>query len=527
MKIVSIFMYAVLLLAVLLGVAMFLLPGSGLIGGSQIKIVQSGSMEPAIHTGSIVFLAPKSSYGVGDVITFESSGNDVPTTHRIMEVKVDDNGATWFLTKGDANENLDVAPVAVEDVLGVVRFTVPYLGFLFDFARTKLGFALLIGVPALLIVIDEIDKIYRELRSYRRRKSIEEEPLKNNSKSSHAPRTITIPARMVATKEVPIMMPIERVTPRSLRLVDMRRAPLPVRYQIPVVRATAERPAVPFTISLRVMGQRVVAPVFVAVLVGVAALLSFSENTISYFNDTEWSRDNSLSAVAVGFLIEPDTHIIEAGDRELGTPEGVVETTVSMEAGSIPLQYDLTVSYATGTIALCNAVVASTNDLGAPYEGSLFGVAATGVVLPEMWSLAVDVGDGEYTPGDVCVVDLHYGGWNSSQTTAIAYGDMEVVQLTIMAPALTEARLTGFVETVSAPEVITEEEASQDEGSADEEVQSENEVTETSVTELAEPALEEVSGDEESDFEPEVEEGESEQALPEPADAPVENVPAL
>ncbi len=36
----------------------------------QAYIVSSGSMEPAIKTGSVVVVSPKSSYQVGDVVTF-------------------------------------------------------------------------------------------------------------------------------------------------------------------------------------------------------------------------------------------------------------------------------------------------------------------------------------------------------------------------------------------------------------------------------------------------------------------------
>src|SRR3989338_8215020 len=64
--------------------SLFFAPLLPIKGNIEIKIVKSGSMEPAIKTGSIVVIKPASLYGVGDVITFgEDSRTTYPTTHRI------------------------------------------------------------------------------------------------------------------------------------------------------------------------------------------------------------------------------------------------------------------------------------------------------------------------------------------------------------------------------------------------------------------------------------------------------------
>src|SRR3989344_8480556 len=57
----------------------------------QIKIVQSGSMEPDIKTGSVVIIKPSSNYAVGDVVTFgKDTKTDIPTTHRIVSSRAQD-----------------------------------------------------------------------------------------------------------------------------------------------------------------------------------------------------------------------------------------------------------------------------------------------------------------------------------------------------------------------------------------------------------------------------------------------------
>ena len=51
-------------------------------------------------------------------------------------------------------------------------FTVPYLGYVLDFAKRPIGFVLLVGVPALIIIFDEIGKIIREIKLMRRKKQL-------------------------------------------------------------------------------------------------------------------------------------------------------------------------------------------------------------------------------------------------------------------------------------------------------------------------------------------------------------------
>ena len=155
---------AVVVIAMLLLATLLPLPGD-----FKVKIVQSGSMEPAIKTGSIVIDKAEAAYNVGDVVTFGADTKTrVPTTHRI--VAIGDGPNPVYTTKGDANDAPDEVNTHLADIHGRVVFTLPYAGYVLDFARKPLGFALLVGLPAALIILDELAKIIREVGVLRRRK---------------------------------------------------------------------------------------------------------------------------------------------------------------------------------------------------------------------------------------------------------------------------------------------------------------------------------------------------------------------
>lgn len=122
-------------------------------------IVRSGSMEPKIPTGSVVYTRPISDYSKlssGDVITFEDENFLV--THRIQEVN-QENGEYFFITKGDANDEIDLEPVSQDRIEGKVYLSIPYFGYLVNFLNSIPGIILLVLIPAILIIWSEIEKI--------------------------------------------------------------------------------------------------------------------------------------------------------------------------------------------------------------------------------------------------------------------------------------------------------------------------------------------------------------------------------
>ena len=135
------------------------------IGGLHLFVVMSGSMEPAIHTGSVVVVKLASSYAVGDVITFGPiTPTQLPTTHRIVAERAQE-GVMIFKTKGDANNSADPTETPETQIIGKVYFSAPYVGYAVEEAKRPIGFALIIIVPIAVIILDELRKIWKEIRN--------------------------------------------------------------------------------------------------------------------------------------------------------------------------------------------------------------------------------------------------------------------------------------------------------------------------------------------------------------------------
>jgi signal peptidase len=160
------FITAIALIAILLLISVFPITGN-----FKVLTVLSGSMEPAIHTGSIVVVKPASEYKVGDVITFgKISKTQTPTTHRINEIKTSPTGQT-FVTKGDANNAADLREVRPTEIIGKEILTIPYVGYAINTAKKPWGFALIIIIPALLVIFDEAKKIKDEVKRMKDKKT--------------------------------------------------------------------------------------------------------------------------------------------------------------------------------------------------------------------------------------------------------------------------------------------------------------------------------------------------------------------
>lgn len=156
---------AVIALLIVLG-AIVVLSAFGIPADLRMLVVQSGSMEPKIRAGSMVFVTPRDEYRENDVITFTNpvDKTSTPITHRIIDIEEED-GITSYITKGDANESPDANPVEENEIIGSVRFTIPFLGYPVAFAKTPMGFILLIVIPATLIIQNEARTAIRETKN--------------------------------------------------------------------------------------------------------------------------------------------------------------------------------------------------------------------------------------------------------------------------------------------------------------------------------------------------------------------------
>lgn len=112
--------------------------------------VDSGSMSPAIATGSIVVdlpTTPSTVFRIGDVITFHPTPG-YTVTHRIAAIAQD-----GIATKGDANASRDVGSIQPDMIVGRVVLAVPYAGYMAVFFQHPEGvLALLVLLFALVAV---------------------------------------------------------------------------------------------------------------------------------------------------------------------------------------------------------------------------------------------------------------------------------------------------------------------------------------------------------------------------------------
>jgi signal peptidase I len=134
--------------------------------GYQLKTVLSGSMEPTFKTGSIIAVKPvaeTSSLKEKDIITYMQQDQSL-VTHRIVEV-IKQGDQVMYQTKGDNNEDIDSQPVLSQNVVAkYTGFTIPFLGYLIDFAKSSKGMAVLLIIPGVLLLIYSAYSIITGLR---------------------------------------------------------------------------------------------------------------------------------------------------------------------------------------------------------------------------------------------------------------------------------------------------------------------------------------------------------------------------
>jgi signal peptidase len=155
----------VVFVAVLAIAGLMLIPS--LLGYDRYVIV-SGSMEPAIGTGSVVYdrAVPVEDLSVGDVVTFmpppEFHQKD-PVTHRIHKISHDSKGARQFRTKGDANESVDPWTIVFDGPdQARVEHHVEKVGYVYMALSNRWVQLLVIGVPAMLLFALIVIALWRE-----------------------------------------------------------------------------------------------------------------------------------------------------------------------------------------------------------------------------------------------------------------------------------------------------------------------------------------------------------------------------
>lgn len=126
----------------------------------------SGSMEPNVSVYDVVITVDEdiNKIKVGDIITFISTwdfNRDVTVTHRVVDITKNENGEYQLITKGDNNQSKDGSHVTQSNLIGKVVGRLPQLGRLQYFLATKMGWLIVVFIPALSIIIFDIIKIFK------------------------------------------------------------------------------------------------------------------------------------------------------------------------------------------------------------------------------------------------------------------------------------------------------------------------------------------------------------------------------
>jgi signal peptidase len=133
--------------------------------GYHAYIVYGGSMAPSLKLGSVAIGKPVKAQEleIGDVIVRHWSADSSPVLHRIVGI-TNEGGQYLFITQGDMNDYPDVTPVSFEDKGDKIVYSVPYIGFLFHFARTRAGLLSLVAAPTGLLLIQAVWYIRSAIR---------------------------------------------------------------------------------------------------------------------------------------------------------------------------------------------------------------------------------------------------------------------------------------------------------------------------------------------------------------------------
>ena len=155
--------------------------------------ILSPSMEPNIKVYDVIFDVNVNSpedIKEGDVITFVSTATltkGMTITHRVVEIFHDENGYS-YMTKGDNNIPNDGTAVPYDHVLGKVLFKIPQLGRIQEFLGTKGGWLIVVVIPAILVILSDILKLFRlqdakkEVDNYENKEAIKLEDINNKKK---------------------------------------------------------------------------------------------------------------------------------------------------------------------------------------------------------------------------------------------------------------------------------------------------------------------------------------------------------
>ena len=126
----------------------------------SVYTIVSPSMVPTINVYDVIInktVKKPTDVKVSDIITFESTGvlsHGLTVTHRVQDIYYDE-------TKGDNNPIKDDTPASYSNLIGKVVLKIPGLGNVQRFVGSKIGWLVVVIIPALVIIIQDIMKLIK------------------------------------------------------------------------------------------------------------------------------------------------------------------------------------------------------------------------------------------------------------------------------------------------------------------------------------------------------------------------------
>lgn len=131
--------------------------------GVKSYVIISGSMQPELNIGDIVFVKKEMDLHEGDIISFRQGQSVI--THRINKV-IDEDGKIVYQTKGDNNNIEDSGTITAETIEGKVIWKLPKLGNVSLFLQNKM---IIIFITLLLYMYISISGSREKKRKERKR----------------------------------------------------------------------------------------------------------------------------------------------------------------------------------------------------------------------------------------------------------------------------------------------------------------------------------------------------------------------
>jgi signal peptidase len=131
--------------------------------GHQLVVIRGGSMEPAIHLGSMTDVSQvrPADLRPGDVVMLKEA-NGTLVSHRITRIVQQPDGV-FVETKGDANDSPDAVNTPASSIVGRVDLAIPGLGYLVYLLTVPIGVVSLLGLAmTLFLAILLLEDLERE-----------------------------------------------------------------------------------------------------------------------------------------------------------------------------------------------------------------------------------------------------------------------------------------------------------------------------------------------------------------------------